>query len=179
MRQGDFEAGGNVCMARSPRDLVTLALLCLVVIASGADMVSDLGHGAPTAHLMQEGALVALAVGLVTWIAVDLHRQGRQLERLRYELAEAREAAHRRPPDLESARAQLGAAIDTQFRAWGLTTSEREVGLALLKGLSIKEIAAMRETHEKTVRQQASAIYRKADLPGRHAFVAWFIEDLL
>jgi len=51
--------------------------------------------------------------------------------------------------------------------------------MLLLKGLSIKEIAALRETHEKTVRQQASAIYRKAGVAGRHAFAAWFIEDLL
>jgi len=32
---------------------------------------------------------------------------------------------------------------------------------------------------EKTVRQQASAIYSKAGLSGRHAFSAWFIEELL
>ena len=53
------------------------------------------------------------------------------------------------------------------------------MGRLLLKGLSIKEIASLRETHEKTVRQHASAIYRKAELPGRHAFAAWFLEDLL
>jgi DNA-binding CsgD family transcriptional regulator len=37
----------------------------------------------------------------------------------------------------------------------------------------------VRDTHEKTVRQQASAIYRKAGVSGRHAFAAWFIEDFL
>ena len=51
--------------------------------------------------------------------------------------------------------------------------------MLLLKGLSLKEIAAVRNTHEKTTRQQASAIYRKAGVTGRHAFSAWFIEDYL
>ena len=56
---------------------------------------------------------------------------------------------------------------------------ELSVAMLLLKGLSFKEIASVRSTMEKTVRQQASAIYRKAKVNGRHAFSAWFIEDLL
>jgi DNA-binding NarL/FixJ family response regulator len=45
--------------------------------------------------------------------------------------------------------------------------------------LSFNEIAAVRETKEKTVRQQASEIYRKSGVSGRHAFSAWFFEDFL
>jgi len=45
--------------------------------------------------------------------------------------------------------------------------------------LSFKEIAAVRKTLEKTVRQQASSIYKKAGVSGRHEFSAWFIEDIL
>lgn len=37
----------------------------------------------------------------------------------------------------------------------------------------------LRNILEKTVRQQASAIYKKAGINGRHAFSAWFIEDAL
>ena len=74
---------------------------------------------------------------------------------------------------------RLGEAIAQQFATWELTQSEREVGWLLLKGLTLKEIAAMRDTAEKTVRQHASAIYRKSGVSGRHAFAAWFIEDCL
>ena len=49
----------------------------------------------------------------------------------------------------------------------------------LLKGLSFDEIATVRDTKEKTVRQQATAIYRKSGLNGRHEFAAWFFEDFL
>ena len=51
--------------------------------------------------------------------------------------------------------------------------------MLLLKGLSFREIAAVRQTREKTVRQQASAIYGKSGLEGRHEFAAWFLEDFL
>ena len=68
--------------------------------------------------------------------------------------------------------------MDRQFQEWGMTAAEREVGLLILKGLSHKEIAALRATTEATVRQQAQAIYRKANLPGKTAFSAYFLEDL-
>jgi DNA-binding CsgD family transcriptional regulator len=68
--------------------------------------------------------------------------------------------------------------MDQQFEAWGMTAAEREVGLLILKGLSHKEIASLRATTEATVRQQAQAIYRKASLPGKTAFSAYFLEDL-
>jgi DNA-binding CsgD family transcriptional regulator len=95
--------------------------------------------------------------------------------------------------DLEAARADgegwrrevqahldgLGAAIDKQVRAWGLTNAEREVALLMLKGFSHKEIAALRSTSEATVRQQARSTYEKSGLNGRASFCAYFLEDLL
>jgi len=95
--------------------------------------------------------------------------------------------------DLEAARSQgekwrneargylngLGEAIETQFGQWNLTEAEREVALLLLKGLSMKEIASVRETSERTVRVQARALYTKSGLSGRAALSAFFLEDLL
>jgi DNA-binding CsgD family transcriptional regulator len=73
----------------------------------------------------------------------------------------------------------LGEAINGQFDRWGLTASEREIAMLMLKGLSHKEIAGIRESSERTVRQQATAIYGKANLSGRAALSAFFLEDLL
>src|SRR3954464_9050686 len=73
----------------------------------------------------------------------------------------------------------LGEAIDRQFVTWRLTEAERDVGLLILKGLSLKEIAAARVTSERTIRAQARSIYAKAGLSGRAALSAFFLEDLL
>ena len=73
----------------------------------------------------------------------------------------------------------LGKAIDRQFLTWKLTEAEREIGLLLLKGLSLKEIAAVRVTSERTNRAQTRSIYAKAGLSGRAALSAFFLEDLL
>ncbi len=72
----------------------------------------------------------------------------------------------------------LRAEITRQFRDWGMTEAEQEVGLLILKGLSHKEIASLRGTTEATVRQQAQSIYARSKLPGKSAFSAYFLEDL-
>ena len=68
--------------------------------------------------------------------------------------------------------------MEKQFDEWGMTAAEKEIGMLILKGLSHKEVAILRGTSDATVRQQAQSIYRKADLPGKTAFSAYFLEDL-
>jgi len=48
-----------------------------------------------------------------------------------------------------------------------------------LKGLSLKEIAEIRKTSEKTARAQCTPIYEKSGLSGRSELAAFFLEDLL
>lgn len=67
----------------------------------------------------------------------------------------------------------------SQFSRWNLTEAERDVALLLLKGLSHKEVAAIRATSERTVREQARSLYAKAGLTGRAALSAFFLEDLI
>lgn len=73
----------------------------------------------------------------------------------------------------------LSASIDEQLTEWKLTPSEKDVAFLLIKGMSLKEIAHIRETAEKTARVQATAIYAKAGLSGRPELAAFFLEELL
>ena len=74
---------------------------------------------------------------------------------------------------------ELLAVMRDQFSRWGLSPSESEVALLLIKGLSMKEVSLAREVKEKTVRQQATGIYAKSGYAGRHELAAHFIEDLM
>lgn len=69
--------------------------------------------------------------------------------------------------------------LEAQFKTWALTAAERDVALFTLKGLSVAEIASVRETSEGTVKAQSNAIYRKAGVNGRAQLLSLFIEDLL
>lgn len=69
--------------------------------------------------------------------------------------------------------------VDTKFDDWELSESEREIAFLLIKGLSIQEMANVRETKPGTIKSQGNAIYRKAGVKGRNELVAYFVEDLL
>ena len=69
--------------------------------------------------------------------------------------------------------------LEDRFAEWGLTPAERDVALFAVKGLSVQDIAAMRNTSEGTVKAQTNAIYRKAGVSGRSQLLSLFIEDLM
>ncbi len=70
-------------------------------------------------------------------------------------------------------------AIAEQFRAWDLTEAEADVAGFILKGMSHKEIATLRDCAEATVRQHATAVYRKSGMGNRAQLTGFFLEDLL
>ena len=140
-------------------------LFGIVAILVGADLVADAGSGADLGHLGTDAAATVLALVGSVWF-------------YRYHRAAKREAWAWRT-QAEQLLAGVGNAVEGQFDAWQLSPAEAEVALLLLKGLSFKEVAAVRETSERTSREQARAVYKKADVAGRAELSAWFIEDLL
>jgi DNA-binding CsgD family transcriptional regulator len=122
--------------------------------------------------------LVFAAVGVVLLFRITTRQREDQLALL-HDLEIARVQGQRWRGEARSLLDGLGEAIDAQFTRWNLTAAEREVALLLLKGLSSKDIAAVRATSERTIRAQAQALYGKAGVTGRAALSAFFLEDLL
>ena len=129
-------------------------------------------------ELIEPTLIVVTAAGLV-FLLQRTRRQHQEQLSLIQDLEVARSEGAKWRADMREVLKGLGDAIDGQFERWGLTPAEREVALLMLKGLSHKEIASVRETSERTVRQQARTIYGKANLSGRAALSAFFLEDLL
>lgn len=124
---------------------------------------------------------ILLTIGTIVGVALIAQRMQAQHEErmaLIQDLEVARAEGNGWRDKVQSHLAGLKAGMDVQFQEWHMTAAEREVGLLILKGLSHKEISALRDTSEATVRQQAQSIYRKANLPGKTAFSAYFLEDL-
>ena len=159
------------------KESLLILFFTIIILASGLDLSADLAHGADTGHVLKESLLVVLSFIAIVWLIYEKNIQAKQIKHLIRELEQTNE--NKADEYIVEGRRQLAKIIHQQFEQWQLTQSETEVGLLLIKGLSLKEIAALRNTAEKTVRQQASAIYKKSDISGRHAFAAWFIEDIL
>jgi putative tricarboxylic transport membrane protein len=116
-----------------------------------------------------------LLIGLL--VQRQLARRREQGLKEAYEKATGKAMLH--TEELERALTNIQDHIALEFDNWHLTAAEREIALLLLKGLRLKDIADARGTSERTVRQQAQAIYKKARLEGRFELAAYFIEDII
>ncbi len=157
-------------------------LLLLMVL----DLIADARISGRSAHLFIESIVMFLGGVGIALLWREWLRERRAAVTARLELGRAHEAEMQWRDEAARWRQEshvllqgLGEAIGRQFDAWSLTRAEKEVGLLLLKGLSHREIAAVREASEATVRQQAQALYEKAGVRGRAELSAFFLEDLL
>jgi DNA-binding CsgD family transcriptional regulator len=156
-----------------------LWLFAALALAAGADLVADLLAGASPKHVFVEALIFALSLCSVLFIWSQMRTAQARAVDLERDLVGTRADLSRWRDEAQDHLRGLGVAIDRQFERWDLTIAEGEVAVLLLKGLSLKDVAAIRSTSERTVRQQSLAIYRKAGLAGRAELAAFFLEDLL
>ncbi len=129
-------------------------------------------------ELVEISLIVAASLAVMVLFTRVEDQEHVQQQMLR-ELALAREEGAAWRERVKDLLQGLGSAIDQQFDRWNLTPAEKDVALLLLKGFSHKEVAQLRSRGERTVRQQALAVYRKSKLSGRASLAAYFLEDLL
>ncbi|OIP88107.1 MAG: LuxR family transcriptional regulator [Rhodobacterales bacterium CG2_30_65_12] len=116
-------------------------------------------------HMWLEAiAALALAGGVVV-LTIELRQVLHRLSRL--------------DRSMRAARGEMTEVIDTFFTEWGLTPSERDVALLVLKGIDNEQIAKIRGTAPGTVRAQCTAVYAKAGVDGRAQLFSVFMEELL
>ena len=170
---------GDIDPPRLGGGRLSMVLFALIALLMATDLTIEYRRGVPLAlQSFELGIFVSALAGIgFHWWQLAIAR--RRSDRLDLELAQARADAHRWSRETQEVLRGLGEAIDRQFDRWGLTPAEREVALLQLKGLRHKAIAELRQTSERTVRQQALAIYRKSGLDGRNDLAAFFLEDLL
>lgn len=129
------------------------------------DIALDISAGEVDTHLLVEALIFLICTGV-------LFVEWRRSKRLSTHLTAAQ--AHN-----QRLSGQFSDYVRASFVRWNLSRSEQEVAWLVLKGFSFGEIAALRTVQEKTVRQQATAIYAKSGCGNRNGFIAHFIQDLL
>ena len=163
-----------------PRMRLILAVALAAIIVGGTvDLVLDQPDTWLSFHVIFELVMIsgAALMAVALWLAWLRAEKSRSELMKRLELRRAERDAWQ-----DSARKALdglGAAIDAQFSDWQLTPAEREVALLLLKGYSHKHVAQATGRSERTARQHAAAVYRKAGLGNRNELAAYFLEDLM
>jgi len=161
------------------RDGLIALILLIIMVLNLIDVTTDVSLGVPVWHILFEVLIVCASGFGVVLLIKDLRRRTLNIAVLKKELTLSEDKLRSLSSEMKNARHEYSVVIQNQFKDWSLTAGEQEVAMLLLKGLSFREIAGLRNTKEKTVRQQASVIYGKANVDGRHDFAAWFLEDFM
>ncbi|GGF77379.1 helix-turn-helix transcriptional regulator [Alteromonas lipolytica] len=157
--------------------IFSLALICIVILKC-MDLYIDFHEDLEPLHIIQESVLILISSALFVFLIIDIRQRSNALKALKVDLELSNSKVSQMSEELKRSKRDFFAAVQDQFERWQLTPSEKEVGLFLLKGLSLNEIAEMRQTSEKTIRHQASAVYKKSECTGRHELAAFFFEEL-
>jgi DNA-binding CsgD family transcriptional regulator len=158
---------------------IGLTALLVAIAAWGAiDLALDSDPWL-SAHTLVEVSFVVLLLAALVYLWRGWRKDRRTLHRAELQFVASREDARLWKQRAEKLLTGLGVEIDAQFDRWSLTPAEREVALLVLKGLGHQEAAELLQRSERTIRQHATAIYRKSGLAGRAELAAFFLEDLL
>lgn len=143
------------------------------------DLFTDVEDGVSLLHAGVEGAVVVIAAAGVVYLLKGTFRLKRSLENQR-ELSDRLAQENKAYKEQSKKYVEgLSQSIDDQLSKWELSKAEKEVAFLLLKGFSLKEIAQLRGTTERTARTQSASVYAKAGLENRSQLAAFFLEDLL
>ena len=169
-------------MLHSQKILLGLFFIIMSIYSSYEvyDELSDLINNNETIwHVSAEILIVIFSYSGLVYFIYLITKQNKKQKFLETNLIKIRKDLESSNIRLQKGKKDYQKVIQWQFTEWLLSPSEKKVALLLLKGLSLKEIATCRTTREKTVRKQASTIYSKSKLGGRHELSAWFFEDML
>jgi len=165
---------------RIPYKRTLFVLFALTVFfATVSEIVVEIADGEPLIDMIDDILMLLVSGFIVAIFFCERILQTRALHQLQGQLDNARGQLSRVDVNSQKLASQYREIMQRQFDVWSLTKSEQEVVISLLKGLSFREVSELRQTREKTVRQQATSVYKKAGVAGRHELAAWFFEDLL
>lgn len=161
------------------RQTLFVVFVLIVFGTSVVEIVTEFMNGETLTTMVDDMSGVAVSALVLMGFAYERRAQHKALKDLRGKLESARGQLAKLDARSPQLAGQYRAVMQKQFDAWSLTASEQDVVIGMLKGLSFREIAELRQTREKTVRQQATSVYRKAGVNSRNELTAWFFEDML
>ena len=169
----------NAFLRASVRQTLFGIFVLFVFGTTLGEIIYEFSQGESLGSMADDLFRFLLSLAIMVMFVYEIIIQRNALTDLRTQLEKAKGGLARIDKNSLEIASQYRAVMQKQFDAWNLTASEQDVVIMLLKGLSFREIAELRETREKTVRQQASSVYRKAGVSSRNELAAWFFEDVL
>ncbi len=152
---------------------------CILLMLFLVDMIWDTSEQISYIHFITDGLIIGSFVYLVIRVYVRYRNDAALHHQTVTKLSQSNRKIKTQSQQIEKLREGITQHIQQVFEDWKLTQAERDIALLIIKGYSLDEIAKFRHKSERTVRDQAATIYRKAKVKNRVELTAYFIEDLI
>lgn len=163
---------------RRPLIYAVISLFITISLTS-VDILHELHQGVDLRYICLEFAICFSACLGVIFVSSLFYQERKTRLGLDHELMIVKSDVEKWKQKVKSISQQFATAIDEQFTLWGLSKAEKDISLLLIKGMSSKDIAILRNVTEKTIRTHASAVYKKSGLTTRYELAAYFIDALI
>ena len=146
----------------------------VIYTASALAFLSEMIGEISGYYLFSANWIVHEVIAVITFFGFFV---GGLLIRQSYQLA--RKSHQKTQRLLRSAQGEFFEMLILQFDRWELSEAERDVALLTVKGMTVNEIAELRNTSSGTIKAQNNSIYRKARVKSRTQLLGKLIDQLL
>lgn len=154
--------------------LLGLSVLFSCVAFFGFDVVFEFGSHLVSGISYSPGELVHLVFEVIAVFGL-----GYAITILWAYLRLLQVEAERSQETIHMLRGNFDDVLLTKFNDWGLTTAERDVTLLIMRGLSVAEIAAARNTAQGTIKAQSTSVFRKVGVKSKTDLMSLIIDEFI
>lgn len=177
MKKGQKMADAPISDLRPTRRNVVflgMAVLLACMAFFGFDVVADIVEHVEGGTSYAAGELVHLIFEICAVIGL-----GYAAMTLRAYLRLLQAQAARSRETIQMLRGHFDEVLNGKFEEWGLTAAERDVTLLIIRGLSVADIAAARNTAQGTIKAQSTSIFRKIGVGSKGELMSTIIDEFL
>lgn len=164
---------GRRAMTKRAVFLGMAALLCCMAFF-GFDVVADVTEHLLAGKSYASGELLHLIFEIMAVLGL-----GYAVITLRQYLRLLHVEAETNRDTIHMLRGNFDAVLRDKFKEWSLTAAERDVTLLIIRGLSVADIAAARNTAHGTIKAQSTSIFRKIGVGSKTELMSVIIDEFL
>ncbi len=158
--------------------ILYISFMIGITIFGISDIIMNYYHIKTILHKIAEVGFVIIAVASGTYMWYSNRLSEKNLIEANSIIGEQKEELIEWKRKHGATLLEMREIIIERFKKWGLTPSEVELAIYLIRGFSHKQISGLLEKSERTVRNQSISIYKKTGMTGRSELAAYFLEDI-
>jgi DNA-binding CsgD family transcriptional regulator len=160
--------------ARRREVFLGMAVLLSCMAFFGFDVVADVA-----AHRLAGASFASVELVHLIFETVAVFGLGYAVITLRQYLRLLQGEAESSKETIHMLRGNFDEVLRDKFKEWSLTAAERDVTLLIIRGLSVADIAAARNTAQGTIKAQSTSIFRKIGVGSKTELMSVIIDEFL